>query len=245
MGPKVLSQNLQELSEEQIQIVQSKLLEGIPLAYATHSRFFYQAEFYVNEHVLIPRVESELIIEILKGKWKNHYRTIVDIGAGSGCLGLTCAMKFQELSRVILTDISTKSLKVAAFNRKKLSYHLPPHCQIELQCRSCLEEVPRADVIIANPPYIKFSNANQVHPQVYRYEPHEALFLKDADYGNWYQMFFVHINDSIREDGLFIMEGDPAHLPSLKELLRKFSRVYELEIERDLAGKQRFLWAQF
>ena len=245
LTPRLLQQSLQGLSAQKTAQLQDQLLQGLPLAYATNARFFYRAEFYVDARVLIPRMESELFFELLRTHWHCHYQTLVDVGTGSGALGLCAAMEFSTLQKIVLTDLSPQALEVAALNRNKLAYRLPPHCRIELQHGSCLQSLPAADVIIANPPYIKRSELSQVHPQVRRYEPPEALFIDDTDYLPWYRKFFRQVCGAIADRGLLVMEGHERHLPQLAALLGAFPPVKQVELARDLAGKTRFLWAQF
>ena len=242
---KTLEKEWAPLSESELSTAKRQLLRGIPLAYTVRSRFFHDAEFHVNEHVLIPRMESEIILELLQKKKKHTHKTLLDVGTGSGCLGICCAIKFPELSKVILIDSSTLAIEGATLNRNKLSYRFHPNIKIELRCLSCLEEIPQTDIIVSNPPYIKRSDIKNVHPQVYHYEPHEALFLEDDDYIPWYQAFFRQVNLAIQEGGLFIMEGHPKQLPSLLCLLKESTRVQKLGLEKDLIGRVRFLWAEF
>ena len=242
---KTLEKEWATLSETELSTAKRQLLRGVPLAYTIRSRFFYDAEFYVNEQVLIPRMESEIILELLQKKKKRTHKTLLDVGTGSGCLGLCCAIKFPELSRVILIDSSTLAIEVATLNRNKLSYRFHPNIQIELQCLSCLEEIPKTDIIVSNPPYIKSLDIKNVHPQVYHYEPHGALFIEDDNYIPWYQIFFRQVDLAIQEGGLFIMEGDHKQLPSLFCLFKESTRVQKLRLEKDMTGRVRFLWAEF
>ncbi|MCY4645229.1 MAG: HemK family protein methyltransferase [Bacteriovoracales bacterium] len=245
LSPRILKENTVGLSEEEIRALKNQLLQGVPLAYAVEARFFYEALFFVDDRVLIPRMESELIIELLEKKWKGDYRTLLDVGTGCGCLGLSAAIKFQDLSCVVLMDSSPKALRVAAINREKLSYRFPPSCSIETRQASCVENLPRADVIVANPPYIKRSRAFAIHPQVYRYEPHEALFVEDEHYEHWYRRFFDLVAHSICGGGLFVMEGEPDLLPGLLSMIAEYDRVEKCDLEKDLTGKLRFLWGIF
>ena len=244
---RVLKNALGELSLEEWEKARGELLQGVPLAYVLGSRFFYKGEFYVNGNVLIPRVESELILELLGKRWRDSYRVLLDVGTGSGCLGLSCAMEFESLQRVILTDISPQALEVARLNREKLSYTIAPHCHIQWEQGDCLDFLPRADVVISNPPYVKKSQSSRVHSQVFAYEPHEALFLEDEEggYQRWYQTFFARISHALCEGGLFVMEGESDALPALEILLRKFLGVSRAGVERDLTGRRRFLWGEF
>lgn len=238
LTPQVLQQELDGRAPEERANVQRQLQLGVPLAYALRSRFFYRAEFHVDQRVLIPRMESELMLQILRDRWRGHYRTLVDVGTGSGCLGLSCAMEFSRLRRVILTDNSPTAVQVAALNREKLRYRLPPHCQIELRHGHCLEEIPRADIVIANPPYI--ADTDRVHPQVLQYEPHSALFPQ-GDYWDWYRNFFARITEALSRGGVLAMEGESEYLPELATLLN----APKWELLRDLTGRTRFLWAEF
>ena len=190
LSERVLVDELGSMPEHELGQAQQQLLEGVPLAYITRSRFFYRAEFTVDERVFIPRMESELIIELLGKKWRSGHRILVDVGTGSGCLGLTCAMTFPSLRRVVLTDLSARALEVASINLERLGASIPSPCQVALQHGPCLEGIPPGDIVIANPPYIKSSQGQQVHPQVYRYEPHIALFIADEDYEKLVSNFF-------------------------------------------------------
>ena len=244
LSPKVLKNALEDLDLEEEKQAYHKLLEGIPLAYVLQGRFFFKGDFYVNKNVLIPRMESELILEILTKRWKKKYQTLLDVGTGSGCLGLSCAMEFESLKKVILMDISYESLEVARINRDKLAYSIPAQCSIEWEQGDCRTHLPRADVIISNPPYIKRSQAHKVHCQVSSFEPHQALFLEDDDYEKWYQDFFSLSEDRLAPDGLFVMEGESDALSDLKLLFQKETGITEVGIEKDLTGRDRFLWGK-
>ena len=250
LGVRVLQQSFNGLTENEVVMAQRQLLQGVPLAYAIGFRFFYDAEFAVDNRVLIPRVESELIIELVQEKRRDGQQVLVDVGTGSGCLGLSCGMQLPDLTRIILMDISSEALQVAALNRERLFYRLPPNLQVELRQTDCLQEIPFGDIVIANPPYVRASMAReQMHPQVYRYEPHQALFIEDNDYQDWYQALFSRVEESLSEGGLFVMEGEEGELPELllqfQQCPKRRLRERESGLEKDLTGRERFLWVKF
>lgn len=245
LNERVFRQHVSDLDESEIFSIERKLALGVPLAYLLGRRYFYRAEFSVDDRVLIPRMESELILEILQQKITPAHKTLVDIGAGSGCLGLSCAMEFSWLSQVILTDLSKDALIVAKKNQSKLSYRIPSSCQVEFSCEDCLKSVPSVAVVVANPPYIQSST--KVHPQTKCYEPHLALFTpgKGEFYWQWFATFFDRVCESIEKKGVFVMEGETSSLPRLKTLLEERSAVLDCKLEKDLSGRNRFLVAQF
>jgi release factor glutamine methyltransferase len=142
-----------------------------PIEYITNKVSFYDIELYVQEGVLIPRPETELLIdkcaEIIK---RNDISCIAEIGVGSGAISIVLARKFPHL-QIIATDISQDALKIAqknidAFN---LSNQIKlMHCSL-LDCIKC-----DVDLVVSNPPYI--AKSIKLEPNVYDYEPHTALF---------------------------------------------------------------------
>ena len=247
LNEQVLHRHLCDLDDNEIEVIERQLSLGVPLAYLLGHRYFYRAEFSVDERVLIPRMESEMILELLQARITPAHQTLVDVGTGSGCLGLSCAMEFTGLKKVILTDISPEALEVALCNREKLSYRIPPHCQVQIHRGDCLKDIPRGDIIVANPPYIKSSARKAVHPQTVRHEPHQALFISGDEkcYWRWFEEFFDRVCESIERGGVFVMEGETGTLLRIKELLGDRSAVAECHLKKDLVGRDRFVCAQF
>lgn len=224
--------------------------QGVPLEYIVGRAYFYRSEFYVNQHVLIPRHETEVLVEFALAEMKRlalespDDLKVCDVGTGCGAILLSLMRDFHRTVQGLGIDLSLEALKVAKrndfylrFTRSKNS-----HCRFLLSDR--LSEVTeKQHVIVSNPPYIPLSFAKEnVHPQVKRYEPHMALFLPDEIYEQWFTEFFHQVNDLLFQGGVFIMEGHEDQLENLLKILQKFS-FRQVMIVNDLTGRSRFLKA--
>ena len=172
-------------------------LERVPLAYILGYRDFYGRRFTVSPQVLVPRPESEAIIELLKeldvsGK-------LLDIGTGSGCLGITAKLEIPGLN-VILSDISQPALRVARQNAEKFQ------ADVALIKSNLLRAVPgKFDIIIANLPYI--DRSWQRSPET-NHEPALALFAKDEGLALIYQLI-DQLPAHLSPGALVFLEADP------------------------------------
>jgi len=142
-----------------------------PLEYIVSSACFYGLDFYVNEDVLIPRSDSEILIDKMKFLFPEHCEfNLVDIGCGSGVISIVLARYFKNMN-IYAIDISSKAIEVAKFNAKKLSVE----DRITFIKSDLLSSYDgKIDIIISNPPYIK--NNEKIDSNVVDYEPHLALF---------------------------------------------------------------------
>src|SRR6185312_1986894 len=153
--------------------------QGEPVAYIVGEKYFYGLGFKVSPAVLIPRPESELLIEQAQ-KWieknKLTLMRILDLGTGSGCLGLTLAKKNPE-AQVTLIDASAEAIEIAKTNAEQLS--VGDRVQLIYSKVEDLQDFSQPfDLIIANPPYIA-PNDSQVEENVHKFEPHLALYSED------------------------------------------------------------------
>lgn len=148
-----------------------RLLNGEPLAYLTGKRSFYGLDFEVNEHVLIPRPETELLVE-LAVKWLNDHpgrRNVVDIGTGSGAIACAVAVKVPDV-QILATDLSAAALKVARENA--ITHQVANRMQFRKNdLLSGIDD--KFDLLLSNPPYIPTGELDQL--AVARYEPGLAL----------------------------------------------------------------------
>ncbi len=223
-----------------------KVKQGIPLEYISNRSFFYRSSFYVNSNVLIPRSETEIMVEwtaeyIKKNKLNDL--TIADVGTGSGAIALSLAGEIGEINaRIIASDISPKALDVARANKFFHRYRYPKTVKIEFAESDLLNDINEEfDIIISNPPYImEKADLSEVHGQVHQFEPHLALYLKDQDYDNWFNNFFKQVAAKIKEGGLFIMEGSELHLERLRDILSEYD-FGSIELIKDYTDRYRFL----
>ena len=179
-------------------------LERMPIAYILGHKEFYGRDFIVSPDTLIPRPESEAVIEILAKIIKNLINkqniTLIDVGAGSGCLGITAKLEFPNIN-VILSDISAPALNVASQNAKKLS------ADITLTKNDLLEDCKlNLDIIVANLPYV---DHNWERSPETNFEPSLALFADDNGTA-LIKKLIVQASKLLKSDGHLIIEADPS-----------------------------------
>jgi release factor glutamine methyltransferase len=214
-------------------------ISGEPLAYQLGEGYFFSYPIRLNADCLVPRNETELILELapLKQNMK-----VLDLCSGPGTIGLGCLLFSRLPLDVHFVDIDEKVIKWAkqnAFNLKN-SYH--PSSSTSFYVQDVREKLPinEVDLIVANPPYIPYSAKKDVHSQVINYEPEIALFIKDAEYENWFTKFFEQGLNSLKRSGIFILEGHEDQLQKLNLLAQTFE-VSEVSLAKDLTGRLRFL----
>ena len=208
-----------------------QILKKVPIQHITSSEFFYDSTFYINKSTLIPRPETEeLVNNVIKLERSNVRKEILDIGTGSGCIAITLSNHIK--SNVIGIDSSLEAIKVAKKNNFLTSNKVQfIHSKVE-------EYKPHKffDVIISNPPYIPKSDIEKVDDIVLKNEPHEALFV-DSDPIYFYKIIISFARDYLKEDGVVYFEINQNYV----ELLMSMLRGYKYSITRDFYGEQRFL----
>ena len=168
----------EEIDPRRVDIAEARLslrLDRVPLAYILGEKEFYGRNFSVSPSVLVPRPESEEMINLLLKlvPRDDQPRTLIDIGTGSGCLGITAALELPDNWHVVLSDISSKALSVAEKNAKKLG------ANVFIQKQSLLlGQFEKLDCILANLPYVDKSWKN-TSPELH-HEPPEALYAGEG-----------------------------------------------------------------
>jgi release factor glutamine methyltransferase len=192
-------------------------LDRVPIAYIIGYKEFYGRQFAVTTATLVPRPESEAIIDILANIIKKinytpkHPLELVDVGTGSGCLGITAKLEFPTLD-VTLTDVSTQALKVAKQNAKKLS------ADVVITHSDLLQEYDiKPDIIIANLPYV---DRNWERSPETDHEPALALFA-DNDGLSIIERLISQANNSLTSAGYLIIEANPVQHDPLIEYAKK------------------------
>lgn len=176
---QVLSRREQQLSEPEqrsFEFLLSRRLAGEPMAYIVGEREFFGRPFFVDDRVLIPRPETEHLVEAVLGLPLSRWPLIVDLGTGSGCLACTLALELPA-AKVVAIDISPAAVAVATRNRERhqLTY------QVQLLVSDLAEALDLAgvDLIVSNPPYVGYSDSDILSPEIRDFEPAEALFAGD------------------------------------------------------------------
>lgn len=238
--------------DEYIDKFLNSLRAGIPLEQITGRAYFYESEFSVDENVLIPRSETEILVDEtckLLSKSEKTDLKIADIGTGSGAIAISIARKLSETDKKVHVtgfDISEKALKVAKRNHYLLEFSLANNVEVEWKHNDRLNDIEAEsfDCIVSNPPYIKtISDKEKVHHQVLKFEPHIALFIDDEKYDQWFLDFFKQVYECLKKGGIFYMEGHEDHLELQLDILKSFN-FEKIEIVKDLTGAKRFLKAR-
>ena len=243
---------LSERQQQQFDIRSKELGKGKPIQYITSSAWFMGREYLVNEAVLIPRPETEELVKwvITDNKEKEEKLRVLDIGSGSGCIGLSLAAHLQA-AIVTCVDISKEAIEVLKTN---IEWVLTPEEKkqgkdnITVKTLDFLSEthrnkqLGRYDVIVSNPPYIPRADKIKMHKNVKDYEPDIALFVPDNDALVFYNAIVAFGQDHLREGGYIYCELDTAHAQECKDLFEK-SGYLPVELRKDIHGNWRMLKA--
>ncbi len=227
-------------------------LAGEPLAYILGHQGFYKHDFKVSSDVLIPRPETELVVELAL-EWLRKHRDpnepvlILDLGAGSGCIGLSI-IKEWPMAQLVAIDVSPKALQILEENAKLLgvSERTSLLCR-DVQAVTAAELEPilgpaDPDLIVANPPYIE-RNDPHLDPAVQRYEPELALYSEEGGLAHL-RAWAEWIQKSGRSDLPMFFEIGWQQGDKVQLLLENFGGFRDIEIHKDLQGHSRVVSAR-
>ena len=218
------------------------LKRGYPLEYLCQKSYFYRSEFYVDERVLIPRSESEILVEMALeelSKIKSNEIRVAEIGVGSFCLGLSFLIDANKKIDFVGGDLSRDALEVARINTEKLKDVFKFNHSINLFESDRMQNMNDSfHLIFSNPPYIREeADKKGVHIQVDTYEPHLALYLKDKEYMSWFDQFFKEVSLKLEKSGVFIMEGHEDTLEALKDLGKNYFSTVDIRQDYNQANR--------
>ena len=218
---------------------------GAPLAYAVGRACFRHLTLDVDERVLIPRPETEMLVELVLERARERRGLAVDVGTGSGAIALALASE-ASFARVLATDISADALAVAAANARMLAGRGALRAEVLLAQGALLAPVrarrERAEVVVSNPPYIAFDEAAALPPEVRDWEPPVALF--SGGQGLDASAHLVReAADALLSGGLLAIEVDARRASLVAELVARDARYEDVGVHLDLAGRERFVLA--
>ncbi len=227
------------------QQITSQLLSHKPVQYVLKEAYFAKMKLYVDETVLIPRPETEelveWIIEDVLCTMPDVRCSMLDVGTGSGCIGIALKKNLPDAD-VCVVDISEDALKVARQNavQHKTDLHFSVINILDEEARKAL---PLFDYIISNPPYIKENEASEMGENVLKFEPHLALFVPDNNPLLFYDAISTFGLQHLKENGKLFFEINEAYGGEVKELLA--AKGYTgIELKKDLQGKDRMIKAE-
>lgn len=223
--------------EDLLEILE-KLKSGKPYQQILGHTEFYGKKFWINQHVLIPRPETEELIElaiseIQNSTFKNTSFTILDIGTGSGVIPIILKKKFPK-AIVSALDVSADALQIAQKNADYLNAEIH-FKQIDYLNTNLTDSY---DVIISNPPYIGIDEHIEIENSVKEFEPNIALFSPTSDALIFYRKIAKDAEKLLNKNGRVFMEINQKLGPETLELFRNFS---ESKLIKDLSGNDRFI----
>jgi release factor glutamine methyltransferase len=234
------------LNEEQLQLLNdytNELLKHKPVQYVLNEVWFAGMKLYVDENVLIPRPETEELIEwIVKtvASRKSQVASILDIGTGSGCIPVALKKKLLSVE-VHALDISEEALNVAkrnaAIQQTEINFHL-----LNILDRNLWKQLPKFDIIVSNPPYVTQGEASSMQKNVLQYEPHLALFVDDEDAMKFYKVIAEFGLKHLNENGQLFFEINEMMGKQICDLLNQY-RYLNIELKKDLQNKDRMIKA--
>ena len=240
---KLISESLRELKKNEIDNIEkliNRRLKHEPIAYITNKKEFYGIDFYVDNSVLIPRAETEELIDLVREYIKKNIEkniSVCDIGAGSGNISITLKKLFEDFENVNITaiEISDKAIEVIKKNEANILKE-----NINIINEDALTFVPpkKFDIIVSNPPYVAFKDKNYLQKDL-GFEPEIALY-SGYDGLDFYRKFLSVIDKYLKIGGAFFLEIGFNQGKELIDICESFN-IKNAEIKKDLSGKDRFL----
>ncbi len=216
-----------------------KILRNYPLDYIINKKSFFGYDFYVDENVLIPRPETEELVQwVIDDNNNSDKKKLIDLGTGSGCIGISIS-KAINLD-VTLADISKDALHVCKINKDILESNVKI---IEYDLNTEFTENQFFDIIISNPPYLDYYSKDEIDENI-NFEPHIALFAPIDDPLHFYKQILVFADRNLNKGGQIYLEINPAFIKEFKSLLTEF-KPNDVNFRVDFRGKKRLVKLSF
>jgi release factor glutamine methyltransferase len=218
-----------------------RLMSGEPLQYVTGEAYFFGRTFKVGPGVLIPRPETEELVDWIIRDHSDVKGKVLDIGCGSGCIAVSLATNLSE-AEIFAFDISDTALKYTQQNALS-------NCTVvqiikgDILQEQALPENEIYSLIVSNPPYVLQSEKSLMQANVLNYEPHLALFVDDNDALCFYRVIAKHAMNHLLPSGWLFFEINEQKGDEIEEMLEETGFV-NVEIRKDINGKDRMARAQ-
>lgn len=217
-----------------------KIIQNEPIQYILGETEFYDLKIKVNENVLIPRPETEELVDLIikENQARKQEFKILDIGTGSGCIALSLA-KNLPLSDIFAMDISLKALNLAKenaqINQVKINF-------VEANILEISEDFfsDKFDMIVSNPPYVLDSEKAEMHANVLDFEPHLALFVENDKPLIFYEKITDFATKNLKQEGKLYFEINEKYGQTIKSMLKN-KGFSEVKVIQDMQKKDRFV----
>jgi len=228
---------------EDLDAITERLKKNEPVQYVLGEAWFAGMKFKVNKNVLIPRPETEELVDwIVKKSQKSKVKSqnIIDIGTGSGCIPITLKKKLPE-SDVSAIDVCSEALFTATENAMELNAEVN-FLLVDFLDEEKWKELAQYDIIVSNPPYVKQSEINTMHERVKEFEPHLALFVSDNNPLLFYKKLSDFSMKHLKAGGKLFVEINEALGEAISNLFRS-AGFLNVELKKDMQGKDRMVMA--
>ena len=218
-----------------------KISKNYPIDYIINKKNFYGYDFYVNEDVLIPRPETEELVQWVLEDNANINKSIklIDLCSGSGCVGITISKENKNMD-VTLSDVSEKALEVCNKNKVQLNSEVKT---IKLDLNSNFKSKYKYDVIVSNPPYLSPNEANKIGENV-KFEPEIALFTPINNPLHFYKRIIEFALINLNKKGQIYLELNPVFIKDFIQLLSDYN-LNDVNFRNDFRGKKRLVKVSF
>ncbi len=233
--------------EKKLHHYTQQLLQHKPVQYVLNEAWFAGMKFYVDEAVLIPRPETEELVEWIveensKFKIQNLKYYILDIGTGSGCIPIALKKKLPH-SDISAIDVFDAALEIAKRNSLQQDLEIN-FLQLDFLDNGQWKRLNKYDIIVSNPPYVKQTEEDKMQRNVLQYEPHLALFVPDEDPLIFYRKIALFAQEHLNGNGSIYLEINEALSKEVKSLFAHYG-YRDIEIRKDMQGKERMVKATF
>jgi release factor glutamine methyltransferase len=229
------------VSEQDWQILMQdiqRLKRFEPIQYIYGVAHFYKLKFKVNAHVLIPRPETEELVDLILKQTSSNHLNILDVGTGSGCIAISLASNLSN-AHVYAMDISEQALKIAHENAEMHQVKI----QFLKQDVLILNELPeKFDIIVSNPPYVRELEKNEMHANVLDFEPKLALFVSDDDPLVFYRKIAALAFQNLNPNGRLYFEINQYLGDETVQVIQS-AGFNNVKLIPDFLGQNRFIFA--
>ena len=232
------SDQLPDFFPSRLDDIIARLQRHEPLQYILGKARFHGHNFTVTPAVLIPRPETEQLVDMIIDQNTGSDLDVLDIGTGSGCIAISLA-RALKFAQVTATDVSTSALAVAQHNAQALGTRVR---FVEHDILTSRAPIEAWDIIVSNPPYITMSEKNSMDRNVLDYEPAGALFVPDADPMLYYRAIAAYASQALKNSGRLYLEINRAMAALVSDTLRQ-ARLSNIQVFNDFNGNNRFVTA--
>ena len=235
-----LDKTVDENQYAKIKNIVDELKQYKPIQYIFKETEFYNCRIKVSEDVLIPRPETEELVDWIIQDQDNDEIEILDIGTGSGCIAISLAKNLRS-SKVTAIDISPNAIDVAKRNAKANNVEI---IFLELDLFNIQDELQaiKFDIIVSNPPYVRECEKKMMQSNVLNWEPEISLFVPDESPLLFYNIIIPFATTSLKSKGLIYLEINENYPEEVKEVLMNHD-FSSIEIRKDISGKFRMIKA--